>query len=423
VLERREIFMIHELHREGLSIRAIARRTGLSRKTVRKYLQQGLAEAVYGPRAPRPTVLDKYKHYIRGRLAAYPDLSAVRLQREITEMGYAGGYTSVKDFVRQVRPDQEAGYEHRYETPAGKQAQVDFAYFKVCFSDEPEQERVVWLFSMVLGYSRHLFCRFVCRQNLPAVVRCHIGAFAALGGVPREILYDRMKTVVVDGTDARHIIYHPTLLDLAGHYHFMPRACPANRAKTKGKVERPYRYVRQDFFLGRVFKNLEDLNEQLREWLKNVANRRRHGTTRRWVHEAFAEECRVLQSLPAVPFRSVLKLERRISRDGMVSVDGNFYSVPDTTRRRVVEVQVSAEQVYILDEGNPVAIHPVLEGRGQRRVAAGHRRYPPPGGGRSRWQTTPESPLGPPGQEVARRELDVYDTVAGALAARARETL
>ena len=153
MLKHGELFMIHKLRQDGLTIRAIARRTGLNRKTVRKYLQRGLDPPIYGPRAPRPSVLDGYMEYIRHRLGAYPELSAVRLQREITEMGYRGGYTTVKDFVRRVRPLEEGGYEHRFETPAGKQAQVDFAYFKVRFTDEPEEARVLWLFSMVLGYT------------------------------------------------------------------------------------------------------------------------------------------------------------------------------------------------------------------------------------------------------------------------------
>ena len=141
------------------------------------------------------------------------------------------------------------------------------------------------------------------------------------------------------------------MLDLARHYGFHPKACRPYRAKTKGKVERPFRYIREDFFLARSFRNLEDLNAQLRHWLDTVANARIHATTRRVVNEAFAEERPSLRSLPLAPFRSVLKLERRISREGMVSVGGNFYSVPDATRRRVVEVHTLAEEVRIFEDG------------------------------------------------------------------------
>jgi Mu transposase-like protein len=120
----------------------------------------------------------------------------------------------------------------------------------------------------------------------------------------------------------------------------------------KGKVERPYRYLREDFFLGRSFRNLDDLNQQLRQWLDQVANVRVHATTRRVVAEHFAEERPRLQQLPAGPFQAVLRLERRITRDGMVSVDGNLYSVPNSARRRIVEVHNTANEVRILDRAS-----------------------------------------------------------------------
>jgi transposase len=415
VLKHGEVFMIHRLNSEGLSVRAIALKTGLNRRTVAKYLRRGLSGPVYGPRQPRGSVLDGFKGYIDCRLEAFPGLSAIRLLREIAEMGYRGGYTTIKDYIRQVRPPDETGWEHRFETPAGKQAQVDFALFKVCFLDDPDQIRHVWLFSLILGFSRHQYCRFVWRQDLATVVRCHILAFEALEGVPLEILYDQMKTAVVGEDRERGIIYNKTLLALSEHYGFMPRACPKGRAKTKGKIERPHRYVRQDFFLGRSFRDMDDLNGQLEEWLSQVANRRLHGTTHRLVHEAYAEEKEHLKPLPALEFGTVLRMERRISRDGMVSVDGNLYSVPDTTRRRVVDVQVTAREVFIVDRGTLVAVHPVLEGSGQRVVAPGHRQWPPPGYTR-RSQEGQAAAVGIPGHRVPCRSLAVYEAVAGFLA-------
>jgi hypothetical protein len=122
----------------------------------------------------------------------------------------------------------------------------------------------------------------------------------------------------------------------AEHYGFLPKACRPYRAKTKGKVERPYRYVREDFFLARSFRNLDDLNAQYGAWLAEVANARRHATTGRIVEAHFAEEAPSLGALPAGPYSDGLKLERRVSREGMVSVGGNQYSIPDTARRRAV---------------------------------------------------------------------------------------
>src|SRR5205814_1129851 len=227
--------------------------------------------------------------------------------------------------------------------------------------DEPSVTRIVWLFSLVLGYSRLIWARFVAHQDLQTMLRCHMAAFAALGGVPRQVLYDRMKTAVIGEDDQAHIVYNRALIDFAGHYGFHPKACRPYRAKTKGKVERPFRYIREDFFLARSFRNLDDLNAQLSHWLAAVANPRVHATTQRVVNEAFAEERLVLQPLPLVPFRAVLKLERRVSHEGMVSVGGNLYSVPDATRKRVVEVHSLADEIRIFEADRLIAVHPALE--------------------------------------------------------------
>jgi hypothetical protein len=316
-----------------------------------------------------------------------------------------------------VRPAADPRFEVRFETAPGEQGQVDFARFQLVFADEPTTPRIVWLFSMVLGYSRLVWARFVVHQDLATVLRCHVAAFEALGGAPRELLYDRMRTAVIGERCPDGIVYNRALIDLARHYGFHPRACRPYRAKTKGKVERPFRYVREDFFLARSFRSLEDLNDQLRAWLDGVANPRVHATTRRVVNEAFAEERPHLRPLPLAPFRSVLRLERRISRDGMVGVGGNLYSVPDATRRRAVEVHTLADEVRIFEDGVPIATHPVLEGRHRRRVAPGHRT----GGLGPRHRTADGGVvLGRAGDTVARRPLEFYDAVARRLAQEGR---
>ena len=165
-------------------------------------------------------------------------------------------------------------------------------------------------------------------------------------------------------------------------------------------VRRPFRYVREDFFLGRSFRNLDDLNVQVHEWLDYVANRRVHATTRRVVAEHFAEEQSHLQALPNGPFQAVLRLERRITRDGMVSVNGNLYSVPNATRRRPVEVHSTAREIRIFEQDWLVAVRLVLEGRGQRRIAAGHPSLPPPA-----TSHTPRQPRRPGEMSAAARIL------------------
>jgi transposase len=410
-----DLIVILDLHRQGLSISAIARQTGRDPKTVRKYIARGLEPPAYGPRqAGRPSKLAPYLDYLRERVTAFPELSAVRLHREIRERGYTGAYTAVKRFIAAVRPDRgPKPFETRFETPAGQQAQVDFARFVTEFSDEPGVTRIVWLFSIVLGHSRFIFARYVMHQDLQTLLRCHMQAFAALGGVPIEILYDRMKTAVTGEDDAGHIVYNGSLLALARHYGYLPRACRPYRAKTKGKVERPFSYIRQDFFLARTFRNLDDLNAQLGDWLATVANVRVHGTTQRVVAEAFATEQGELQALPATPFDALLKLERRVSNDGLVSIGGNYYSVPDRTRR-IVEVHQLPDVIRILDQGRLVAVHPVLEGRKRTRVAPEHRRGRIPARSGPAQQATI---IARTGDHVQRRSLDIYQAIGEGLAA------
>ena len=297
------------------------------------------------------------------------------------------------DYLRTIRLD----VPRRFETKPGEQAQADFA-------DEPGVVRKVHLFSFVLGCSRWLWGRFCADQKLETVLRCHVSAFDACGGATQEVLYDRMKTAVIGEDADGSVIYNPSLVALLDHYGSAPRACKAYRAKTKGKIERPFRYIRQDFFLDRTFRTLDDLNAQFDKWRREVANPRVHATTGRIVDEAFAEERSALIPLPAHPYDAVLTVERRVSRDGMVSVGGNLYSVPDGVRKRVLEVQRHPAEVRIFEDRQLIARHPVLEGRNRRRVDPSHRTPPPPRPDPAQLEDAP------------KRSLDFYDAVGRRLA-------
>lgn len=401
----REIVLIHDLRRQGLSITAIARKLGCDRKTIRKYLARGLEPPVYKPRVPRPNLLRPFEAYLQERVSSFPELSGRRLYRELVELGFSGSYSTLKPFLREIRPQKTKPFARRFETPPGRQAQMDFAEFTVEFTDEPGVIRKVWLFSMVLASSRWLWGHFVASQNLQSVLRCHIAAFEAMGGAPQEVLYDRMKTAVIGEDEAGIVTYNPALVALLSHYGVVPRACRPYRACTKGKVERPFRYIRQDFFLARSFRNLDDLNRQFEAWRCEIANARTHATTQRIVDEAFAEERPALQPLPALRYEAVLSVERRVSRDGMISVGGNLYSVPETARRRLLEVQHHPSELRIFEDGQLIARHPILEGKDLRRVDPAHRKAPPP-----------QLPQCMPIQGL-RRSLEFYDAVGRRMAA------
>ena len=330
--------MILIWHLSGLSVSAIARQAGASTENRQDLHRQragqplDLQEARAGARRRRSL-------RSRERLVAYPALPP------------RGVYSARSRSAVFRRLQRRAGPRARYPARRIRSAlsrrrrasrrKIDFARFEVEFLDEPGIKRIVWLFSMVLGYSR-LTARLssstrICSVLLPSPL------WRRSADAAHVILTHRMKTVVIGEDADGAVVYNRALVDLqARHYGFQPRACRPYRAKTKGKVERPFRYIREDFFLGGAFRNLEDLNDQIRHWLDTVANPRVHATTQRVVNEAFAEEKVSLEPLPRSPYRSVLRLEASFA-EGMVSVGGNFYSVLDTSAG-VFDVHVLADE-------------------------------------------------------------------------------
>ena len=229
------------------------------------------------PRRRRAQKLDPYKGIIDARLEEFPRLSAQRLFDEVRAAGYPGGYSRVRDYVGQVRPRGPVEPAVRFETPPGKQGQVDFGTFTL-----PWGRRHALL--VVLGHSRLLWLRFYRQQTMRVLFEGLESAFARFGGVPRELLFDQMRAVVLsdDRAGGGELILNPEFLRFAAHWGFMPRSCRPYRARTKGKVERPIRYLRENFHYGRTFVNDADLNEQAQRWLDGTANvpaARHHGRT------------------------------------------------------------------------------------------------------------------------------------------------
>lgn len=385
---------------EGLSKTAIARKLGVSRRTVQRLAQSGKQEPGYNPRPPAGSQLDPYKSYLRERLAHYPELTGVRLLAELRERGYPGGYTVLKDYLRTQRPAPPLALEQRFEVEPGEQAQVDFATFKTSFG-------TIYALLVVLSWSRTLWVRFGFQQDQLTVVGGLHQAFISFGGVPRTLLFDRMKTAVIGATPSGAAIFNPEMLRFATHYGFRPRACHPYRAKTKGRVERAVSYLRQAFFYGRSFRDLTDVNAQCAAWLGEVANRRLHGTTGEAPATRLERERHQLLALPAVAYVPLISLGRRISRDGFVSYNGNGYSVPDGLRQAEVQVRATLTTVSILQNDRVVALHPLLTGRGERRLDPRHQRggqQPAPRAALDYAQMLPEI-------AVEQRSLSVYERV------------
>lgn len=367
MLSKEEFFVLRHYLGEGISKTAIAKKLGVSRMTVYRHAASDKAEPVYGPRPLRQTLLDPYKEYIRGRLKIYPELSAVRLFEEIQQRGYQGKYTRVKDFVRLIRPKSPLELEQRFEVSPGEQAQVDFATFKTDFG-------VVYALLVVLSWSRYLWVRFFCHQDQLTVLAGLHRAFVSFGGVPATALFDRMKTAVARTESDGKAVFNEEMLRFAVHYGFRPLACRPYRAKTKGRVERAVSYLRRNFFYGRRFRDLEDLNSQLEKWLQETANARMHGTTGEVPSQRLQDEKSHLKPLPADNYVPLITLGRRVSRDGFVAYNGNEYSVPDGLKSVAVEVRATLEEVGLYQDGRLLASHPLLAGRGKRLLDPAHRR-------------------------------------------------
>jgi len=298
---------IHVMHRQGMSIKAISRELGASRNTVRRYLR---SKTVPEPRArsAKPTKLDGYRRYLKARVeAAHPDwIPATVLFDEITALGYEGCVRSVSGYLATLRPKRKDDPLVRFETPPGRQMQVDWGTFKL-------NGQRVSLFLATLGWSRFNFGLFVDNEQFETLRDCHEQAFDAFGGVPMEVLYDNMRTVVQERNAYGRGLhrFHPGLNDLAHHYTFLPKLCRPYRAKTKGKVERSIGYVRRSFYVPLISRyrqldqslDLEGLNLELARWLAITANARVHGTTREVPSERLAQEHAALQPLP--PMRLV----------------------------------------------------------------------------------------------------------------------
>lgn len=244
------------------------------------------AEYAQYRRAAAPSRLDPYKDYLLARLSEFPELSAAALYEEIRAQGCEGGISILKDFTRPYRRRRREPAV-RFETPPGRQAQVDWA--ELGRHELRGQHVALHLFVMVLGFSRALYAEAVTSVDLPTFLACHARAFAYFGGMPAEILYDNAKVVVFERTAAGPR-YNPGLLDFASRYGFAPRLCRPYRARTKGKVERSIGYLRDRFLCGRSFADLEDLNYLLLGWLDAVGNRRYHATTSERPAERLARE-------------------------------------------------------------------------------------------------------------------------------------
>ncbi|MGH7171154.1 MAG: IS21 family transposase [Gemmataceae bacterium] len=377
--------VVHEIvhrHSLGQSVRSIARTMNLSRGVVQRILDKHAADREQGPphpdmprrRAPRGSAVDAYQEAITVFLKRYPNMTAVRLLEELRALGYQGGYTVLRQRVKELRCQTSAPLVQRFETAPGIQAQMDWAIYTLDFSSEGR--RRVNLFSYVLGYSRRQYLRFTESQDFETLLREHVRAFEHLGGVAATCLYDNMKTVV-DRWEGGAPVYNVRFLAFAAHYGFRPWACLPRRPQTKGKVERPFQYVESNLLNGRTFSGLEHLNQFTQHWLANTADLRVHRETRKRPSDAHAEELPHLLPLPATPYDTAHFVYRTVDAEGMIAYERNLYSAPWRLVGRMLPVRVTEQEIVLYDsrslkEVGRHALYP-RHVKGQKQVSDEHR--------------------------------------------------
>jgi transposase len=401
---------INELKREGLSIQAISQLTGFDRKTIRKYLLKPALRPVYSVRPVAVSKLEPFQPYLKERLQAGV-WNAQVLLRELRQRNYQGGYTILTDWLRPQRESARVVAVRRFETPPGKQAQVDWGHLGSLTGNG--EARMLWAFTMTLGYSRILMAAAATDQKLGTLLRMHETAFQQWGGVPEEILYDRMKTVWT-GTDERgEIVWNAVFLDFARYWGFTPRLCRPYRAQTKGKVESGVKYVRRNFLCGlqgREPANLADLNGELRRWVAEVANRRVHGTTREQVQIRWEQDQLSLQPMKArlaYPFAD--EEQRKVARDAYVSWQSSRYSVPWRYAGKEVWVRQQGHDVEVRCGAELIARHAPAVRRHQIVTRSEHHEGIPLGNkptGKTLIHIQQNAPA------VEQRSLDAYESLA-----------
>jgi transposase len=340
-----------QLQAQGLKQWQIAQELEVTDRTVRNYLRADLQPR---QKVQKQSKLNSYKPFIKSILEENPYYNAVVLQERLLRQGYAGKISILRDLVKELRRKITTQAVIRFETEPGFQAQVDWKEFGRQVVDGVEKK--LYAFVMILGYSRRMFVCFTTSMKQSVLFACHVLAFIYFGGVPREVLYDNMKTAFVRGADGR---FEPNrkLLSFALHYGFIPRRCRIRRPETKGKVERSIGYLGNNFWQsieGETL-SLSFLNDAVRTWLAAADKKPLGGMTESRA-ERFLVERPHLQTLPSRDFDVREEVPVMVNRESLVCFESNSYSVhPENIGKMLVlrvdymkkEAEIGAEGIVL----------------------------------------------------------------------------
>jgi len=391
--KRKETMDIREIVRRlraGQSNRAIARAMSINRKTVGRYrawaAKEGLLEGALVP-------LGQLQRLLEEKLTSSPppqNASSVEPHREMVvklrkegveiaairerlkERGYAGSYSSVYRFVRQLEP-LTADVTVRVETRPGEEAQVDFGYAGKMLDPETGRLRRVWVFVMTLSWSRHQYVEFVFDQTVETWLRLHRNAFAFFGCVPRRIVPDNLKAAIVRASWGYEPEAQQSYRECAEHYNFLIAPCRPRTPEHKGKVESGVHYVKRNFLGGREATTITQANLDVERWVNTTAGQRIHGTTKEKPLERFAIEREALQPLPGTPYDMAVWKQVKLHRDCHLVFDLAYYSAPFRLQGQQLWVRggVQTVQIYTADY-KLIATHQRAHSPGQRLTLLDH---------------------------------------------------
>lgn len=368
ILPELEAQILRYYHVEKWRTGTIAAQLGVHHGTVTRVLAQAGLPQLGAPR--RASAIDPYLSFILETLEKFPTLTASRLHAMVKSRGYSGGPDHFRHLIALHRPRPKAEAYLRLRTLPGEQAQVDWGHFG--HLQIGRARRALMGFVMVLSWSRMIYLRFFLGAHMENFLRGHVGAFTDWDGVPRTLLYDNLKSAVLE-RQGQAIRFNPVLLGFAGHYRYEPRPVAVARGNEKGRVERAIRYIRDNFFAGRSFDDLDDLNTQAEAWMIGpAADRRCPEDTTLTVREAFALEIKQLLALPENPYPTDEQVAVKIHKTPYARFDLNDYSVPHDYVQRTLTVVSSLQEVRILNGQEVLATHPRSFDKGQQIEIPAH---------------------------------------------------
>lgn len=362
---------IKSLYKKGYSQTYIAKVLHVSRKTVRKVLKSEERGEENLQKKPHPSNLDQYREFIEIQLSK--GLSRQRIYQDlINEYQYSGSYSAVRDYAKKISVSEKKVYMVISTLP-GEEAQVDFGYIGTINTNGKPKK--AWVFVMALSYSRYMYACIVFEQSVKTFIQCHINAFKYFGGVPETVKIDNLKAAIVEA-DFYEPVTQRAYASFAAHYGFWAQPCRVYTPTDKGKIESNVKYVKDNCFKGRNFKDVTEAKEFLKYWLENISNKRVHGTIKRVPAELFAElEAHKLKELPAEDFMFSKSSTANVTPNCHISHGGNYYSVPFAYIGCDVDIIEINNLLRVYFKGEEIALHPLCQDLKGEHITD-HKHYP-----------------------------------------------